>query len=522
MDFYRFVVTNFKIDNTRSIHNDTLHLTHTVHVDGDMVAFNTLALGDFNNGTYDTQNYVHGTDILGIPNLIINNPHAKVSFLFQLLNAGNSSSNATLTARVVATADQLAGIGSGLAAAGAAGTAGISTLGLAGAGAVGLALEVFANIYAWLSTDCDGPVAVDHLSGPRFVIDAWADADPTGTITRNKHYPGTDSPEGCGANSDYTVGWLVQHWRGWAEVQHTQIDGTQNPLLSRVAVAAATHRGAIHAFGVMPGGSVIRGRTFTGQRWDVDPVGTFPLSALPLSAVNFADRLYVLGVKADHSVSALAFTSDGGSWATPGHDPLPIQTLQPVAATEFGNRLNIFARDSGTGSLVRTSTADLLRWDPWAPLPPSPLAPASPVATTSLGGRIYVFGITDTRKPPETSVVVCNSSQDGTTWSGWQEVEAGARPEGSLATDQPLDVAVTLFGDRIYIASRWQATGGANPYVAVNFSSDGTNWSGWRQPQSTEAFHAGLGVGIAGLDHHIYVFASAADDTSPTPAIWVH
>ena len=179
MDYYRFVVTNFKIDHTRSIHNDTLHLTHTVHVDGDMVAFNTLALGDFNNGTYDTQNYVHGTDTLGIPNLIINNPQAKVSFLFQLLNAGNSSSNATLIARVAATADQLAGIGSGLASAGSA------PLGLAGAGAVGLALEVFANIYAWLSTDCDGPVAVDHLSGPRFVIDAWADADPTGTITRS-------------------------------------------------------------------------------------------------------------------------------------------------------------------------------------------------------------------------------------------------------------------------------------------------------------------------------------------------
>jgi hypothetical protein len=522
MDFYRFVVTNFKIDATRAIHNDTLHLTHTVHVDGDMVALNALALGDFNNGSYDTQSYVHGTDTLGITNLVINNPLAKVSFLFQLLNAGNISSNAVLTGRVTATADQLAGIGSGLFAAGAAGAQGISGLGLAGAGALGVALEVFANIYAWLSTDCDGPVAVDHLSGPRFVIDAWADADPTGTITRNIHYPGTDSPEGCGGNSDYTVGWLVQHWRGWAGVRATQSDGTPNPLQSRAAVAAATHRGAIHAFGVMPAGSVIRARTFTGQSWDVDPVGSFALSALPLSAVNFADRLYVLGVKADHSVSALAFTLDGGSWATPERDPLPIETLQPVAVTEFGNRLNIIARDSGTGSLVRTSTADLLLWDPWVPLPASALAPASPVATTSLGGRIYVFGISDTKKPPESSVVVCNSSQDGITWSGWQVVEGGVRPERSLPTDQPLDVAAAQFGDRIYIASRWQPEGGANAYVAVNFSSDGINWSGWRQPESTEPFHAAFGLGIAGLDHHLYVFASDADDSSPTPAVSVH
>ena len=58
MDFYRFVVTNFKIDHTRSIHNDTLHLSHTVHVNDDIVASNVLKLGDFNNGSYQTEDYV--------------------------------------------------------------------------------------------------------------------------------------------------------------------------------------------------------------------------------------------------------------------------------------------------------------------------------------------------------------------------------------------------------------------------------------------------------------------------------
>jgi hypothetical protein len=521
MDFYRFVVTDFKIDDTRALHNDTLHLTHTVHVDGDLVAYNPLALGDFNNGTYSTQSYVHGTDVLGIRNLVINNPFGKVSFLFQLLNAGNNS-EATINARAVATADQLAGIGSGLVAAGAAGAAGISGAGLAAAGAVGLALEVFANVYAWLTTDCDGPVAVDHLAGPRFVIDAWADADPTGTVTFSKNYRGVDSAQGCGGNSNYTVGWFVQHWRGWAEVQSTLIDGTPNPFQSHAAVAAATHRGAVHAFGTLPGGKVVRARTFTGQSWDVDPVGSFALGNLPLSAVDFEDRLYVLGVKADRSVSALAFTLDGGSWGTPERNPPPIETLQPVAATEFRNRLNLIARDAGTGSLMRTSTADLLLWDPWAPLPPSSLAPSSRVAAASLGGRIYVFGITDTGKPPESEVVVCNSSQDGITWTGWQVVEGGVRPERRLPTDQPLDVAAARFGDRLYIASRWLPAGSAEAYVAVNFTSDGSNWSGWRQPASTEAFHPALGLSLAGVENHLYVFGSAGDDSSPTPSVWVH
>ena len=48
VDFYRFMVTNFKIDNTRSLHEDTLYLSHTVHVDDDIVTSNVLKLGDFN------------------------------------------------------------------------------------------------------------------------------------------------------------------------------------------------------------------------------------------------------------------------------------------------------------------------------------------------------------------------------------------------------------------------------------------------------------------------------------------
>ena len=260
-------------------------------------------------------------------------------------------------------------------------------------------------------------MAVDQLSGPRYVVDAWADDDTTGTstIVREQHYPGVDSPDGCGGNSDYTVGWLVQHWRGWAEV----VDATENGLQSAAGVSAAAHHGAVHAFGVTPGGVVTHARTFTGSSWLVATAGTFGLSDLPVSAASFADRLYVIGVLADQTVAVLAFTTDGGSWPQHGdRQPAAIKTVQPVAVTPFANRLHLIARDSSTGSLVMTSASDLLRWSPWTPLPASGLTPPSPVAAAWLTDRLYLFGITDTKNPPRSTEVVVSSTQDGVTWTG--------------------------------------------------------------------------------------------------------
>ena len=56
-------------------------------------------------------------------------------------------------------------------------------------------LKGIGKLWDWLTTDCDGPVAVDRLSGARFAIDTWADDDPTGTIlVGQKGYGGLDSP----------------------------------------------------------------------------------------------------------------------------------------------------------------------------------------------------------------------------------------------------------------------------------------------------------------------------------------
>lgn len=58
--------------------------------------------------------------------------------MFQLVNAGRGS-DSTVAGRMIATADQAAGIGAGLAGVGA------------GAVIVAVAFELFANVYAWRS-----------------------------------------------------------------------------------------------------------------------------------------------------------------------------------------------------------------------------------------------------------------------------------------------------------------------------------------------------------------------------------
>jgi hypothetical protein len=45
------------------------------------------------------------------------------------------------------------------------------------------------------------------------------------------------------------------------------------------------------------------------------------------------------------------------------------------------------------------------------------------------------------------------------------------------------------------------------PYVAVDFSGDGANWSGWRVPSSTLEFQPGDAPAVAANGNHVYVLA---------------
>lgn len=520
MDFYRFIVTEFEVGLTRALDNDELYLSHTVHVDGTLVASNFAHLGSFSDGT-------HQTNVPGLQAVVINDPNAKVDFVFQLVNAGNPSSD-TVEAAMLGTATQLSGIGSTSPSVSALVS---SIIGIIPAtGPWTFVLKGVGKLWDWLTTNCDGPVAVDGISGPRYAIDNWADDDPDGEISViQKGYGGLDSPAGCGSNSAYRVTWFMQHWRGWSGVR----DSDNKEFDSATSVAVAVHNGALHAFGASPGFGVTHSRTFSGADWKVNLLDGFPrtdffhVNPLPPSAISFDDRLHLFVVLDDATIWPLAYTTDGGSWATSGpRPPVGLTTWQPIAPVEFKHRLHIFARDSVTSNLRFTSSSDLLAWTPWQDVPAGGLRPASPVAAAVLGDRLFLFGIYDTGKPPESKVVVVTSTADTLVWTPWDLVEYGARPEGRLPDDQPLDVAAITFNNRLYIASRWMAPETASdpgPYVAVNFSGDGANWSGWRVPTTTTKFEPGSAPAVGANGNHVYVLAPvfvAGTTGGTTAAVW--
>lgn len=516
MDFYSFAVTKFQIGFTRALDADEFYLSHTAHVDGTLFASNFVHLGWFSDG-------IHQTDGAGLPSVVINDPSVTVDFVFQLVNAGNASSE-TAEAALLGTAEQLIGIGAGCKTGGSLVSGLVSAIPASGAWAV--AFKGFAKLWDWLHADCDGPVAVDKLSGTRFAIDTWADDDPTGSISViEKDYGGTDSPSGCGSNSAYRVTWVARHWRGWSEVR----DRHGKELNSATGVSVASHNGALHVFGAAPGVGVTHSRTFSGTDWQVNLLAGFErddfflVNALPPSAISFDDRLHLFCVLDDGSIWRLGHTVDGGSWATSGaRPPVGLTTLQPIATVEFGHRLYIFARDGATSVLRFTSSSDLLMWSQWEDVPGVGLRPDSPVTAAVLRDRLFLFGIYDTRKPPESKVVVVTSTDDTLVWTPWAMVEEGVRPEGRPAVDQPLDVAATSFGDRLYLASRCpESQTDPGPYVAVDFSGDGTNWSGWRLPPSTLAFQPGDTPAAAANGNQVYVLAPILNLTGEAEAsVW--
>jgi hypothetical protein len=512
MDLYTYTVEDFIITDTRALHNDTLKLSYSAYVNGDSVANRLISLGDFDNGEYSTVDYVPSDQSPGLADVVINDPTAKVALIFQLVNAGNVPEGA-LTGRLAATADQLAGIGAGLAGVGA-----FSVPVFVAA----LALEAIANLYSWLNVDCDGPVAVDQISGPRYVLDAWTD-NATQLIRTQQTYPGSDSPTGCGGNSRYQVTWSLQHTRSWVPVQ----DATAGNFISTTGLSAAEHNGAVHGFGVGTGGAVNHTRTFTGASWNVDAIGSFNLANLPVTAISFDDRLYVFGVMSNRSISSLAYTIDGGLW-TPLTANLPaLQTNEPIAAAVFRHRLYLLARESTSGTIRMTSTSDLRIWAPWAQVPSPGLQSGSALAAATLAGKLFIFNVFKTGKRPAV-VIMGNSTSDGVNWSGWQEIEAGLYPEGGTASDYPLDVAATTFDGRLYLASRWLSPPPdpeheGTTYLALNFSEDGDNWSGWRIPASKVTVIPNKTTGIAAVNNHLYLFAPRLfPNTGQSDHVWAY
>ena len=77
-------------------------------------------------------------------------------------------------------------------------------------------MQAFASFWSWLTADYDGPVAVDQISGPRYVLDAWTDNARKSIEVSGRTYSGLNG------SSNYELSWSLRHSRTWAPVADTK------------------------------------------------------------------------------------------------------------------------------------------------------------------------------------------------------------------------------------------------------------------------------------------------------------
>jgi len=202
---YRFSMDAFKIDNTRSRHEDTVYGSLSLIV-GEKPAKTAKAfLGDLNNGDYHIASLViDGVDV---------NAAEAVTFNYLMINSGHGGG---IEEALTATGTELAKLGA--SAASAAIAAGLSSW--TGPVIGGMTLQpmnsilqavakwVVGNTLGVLFANCDGPVAAEQISLLGESLQESTAA--AGVLDHTTHHPGTDSAHGCGSNSDYTVTWSIR------------------------------------------------------------------------------------------------------------------------------------------------------------------------------------------------------------------------------------------------------------------------------------------------------------------------
>jgi len=202
---YNFAVDSFVIHNTRSAHRDTDYISASVAVAGKPPLKASQKLGDLNNGTFRT-----AMNFTGVP--VADNETAV--FSYAIVNSGHTDPNTAekTLEQAVSTLAEKGAQAAATAAGGAVGAALGASIGTAVVPVIGTALGAVAG---WLVSsagklifaNCDGAVAAAVHSFTGEQLRACTTQGQHLGVT--DHHPGTNSPHGCGSNSNYDVSWSV-------------------------------------------------------------------------------------------------------------------------------------------------------------------------------------------------------------------------------------------------------------------------------------------------------------------------
>jgi hypothetical protein len=265
---YSFRLDQYRIENTRSLETDTNIVGYTVNI-GSSTYTQSMGPNDAGDGIHDIG--------LEFPGLAISDPTTSVMIAYTIVNAGHDATQ--VEALIQKGVDELIASGAkevegssnastaqkaAAAAAAAAVTAapsfGTSLIILGGTLAVDFGLSLlFAN--------CDGSCVADKIGVPRSEIDALF---PTSgcVVSQTVHYPGSDSSDGCGANSSY----YLTH-----TITRAQIGHNNEPAAGALFIIAGRSSGLVLD---IPGGAETQGLQIqqwpdngsNAQHWELEPV----------------------------------------------------------------------------------------------------------------------------------------------------------------------------------------------------------------------------------------------------------
>ncbi len=217
MGLYTFALEQVHLDNTRSRHQDTDTVVCGLQVGSRQFPVQSFFAGDVNNGD-------HALDIL-FADVFISDSRGPVVLSYQIYNGDTSqlpvslaTLNKALTSQLISQlinntlnppaepsspADE-----TDFPSDGSNEARGDDPFQDDSTWFQGLTLGLVA-LGEFLFPDCDGFVAANTRGGTKAQWDALIDSTGGLTFRQATHFPGTDSPAGCGSNSDYTATWSV-------------------------------------------------------------------------------------------------------------------------------------------------------------------------------------------------------------------------------------------------------------------------------------------------------------------------
>jgi hypothetical protein len=216
MNLYTFKLEQFHIDNTRSRHQDTDTATFVLQIGGHQFPPQYFFAGDVNNGD-------HAVNLVFGP-VLLNDPDHPAVFSYEIYNGDASKLSSSLAAMADSLVSQMADL-TVKQATGNASPGNISSIEPSGDPSTpGQEFDPFADTSDWtqviyeailggivgfLFPDCDGFAAADAIGRTKSQWDSLIDSAGGATFRKTMRYPGTNSPAGCGSNSDYSVTWSV-------------------------------------------------------------------------------------------------------------------------------------------------------------------------------------------------------------------------------------------------------------------------------------------------------------------------